>query len=274
MATFAEKLTRAVVHGLLPARMPDVNFVLLALAIPAAMVVGLSKGGVPVVGMLGVPILALAISPVQAAAVLLPIYVVTDIFGLWVYRRNFDRRNLAILLPAAVFGVAVGWATASIVSERVVTLLVGIIGLTCCLDHWRRKGADTRARYADIPRGLACGTLAGFTSFVSHAGAPPFQWYVLPQRLDKMTYVGTTTIFFAIVNAVKLVPYWALGQFSPANVKFAMLLVLPAVAATLLGVHIVRLVAEELFFRLVMIALFLISLKLIADGIFPLSGSG
>ncbi|MDP9137652.1 MAG: sulfite exporter TauE/SafE family protein [Pseudomonadota bacterium] len=246
--------------------MPDANLVLLALAVAAAMVVGLSKGGVPVVGMLGVPILALAISPVQAAAVLLPIYVITDMFGLWVYRRNFDRRNLAILLPAAVFGVAVGWATATLVSERAVTLMVGVIGMAYCLDHWRGKGGKALPRQADVPRGLVWGALAGFTSFVSHAGAPPFQWYVLPQWLDKMTYVGTTTIFFAIVNIVKLFPYWALGQFSPANVKFALLLVLPAVAATLLGVRIVKLVADDLFFRLVMVALFLISLKLIADG--------
>jgi hypothetical protein len=122
--------------------MPDTNFVLLALAIAAAMVVGLSKGSVPVVGMLGVPILALVISPVRAAAVLLSIYVITDLFGLWVHRRNFDRRNLAILLPAAVFGVGVGWVTATIVSERMVTLIVGIIGLAYCIDHWWARGAD------------------------------------------------------------------------------------------------------------------------------------
>jgi hypothetical protein len=247
--------------------MPDADIVLLALAIPAAMVVGLSKGGVPVVGMLGVPILALGISPVQAAAVLLPIYVITDMFGLWVYRRNFDQRNLAILLPAAVFGVGVGWVTATIVSGRMVTLIVGIIGLAYCIDHWWARRANALSRHADVPRGLVWGALAGFTSFVSHAGIPPYQWYVLPQRLDKMTYVGTTTIFFAIVNAVKLLPYWALGQFSPANVKFAVLLIVPAVAATLLGVRIVRRVSDDVFFRLVMIALFLISLKLIADGV-------
>jgi uncharacterized membrane protein YfcA len=246
--------------------MPNADPVLLALAVAAAMVVGLSKGGVPIVGMLGVPILALVISPVQAAAILLPIYVVTDLFGLWVYRRNYDRRNLVVLLPGAVAGVAVGWATAAVVSERMVTLLVGVIGLAYCLDYWLAKRAGERPRPADIPRGLFWGALAGFTSFVSHAGAPPYQWYVLPQRLEKLTYVGTTTIFFAIVNAVKLYPYWALGQFSPANLRLALALVLPAVAATLLGVRIVKRIADDVFFRLVTVALFLISIKLIADG--------
>jgi uncharacterized membrane protein YfcA len=231
------------------------------------MVVGLSKGGIPVVGMLGVPIMALVMSPVQAAAILLPIYVITDMFGLWLYRRRYDSRNLAILIPAAIAGVGIGWATATIVSERVVTLLVGVIGLAYCGDYWCRRSGEMRAHRADVGRGLVWGGLAGFTSFVSHAGAPPYQWYVLPQRLDKLTYVGTTTIFFAIVNAVKIYPYWALGQFSSANIWFAVLLVLPAVAATFLGARIVRLVSDELFFRLVMIALLLISLKLIADGV-------
>src|SRR3546814_8322223 len=61
-------------------------------------------------------------------------------------------------------------------------------------------------READVPRGLVFGLLPGFTSFVAHAGAPPYQMYVVPQRLEKMAYAGTSTILFAIVNAAKLVP--------------------------------------------------------------------
>jgi hypothetical protein len=234
-------------------------------AFPAAFLVGASKGGLPMVGMLGVPVLALVISPVQAAGLLLPIYVVSDLFGLWVYRRNYDKRNLAILVPAAILGIGFGWATAHWVTEAEVTLLVGLIGLAFCLDAWFRP-KDRPPRPADVPRGVFWGALAGFTSFVSHSGAPPYQWYVLPQRLDKLVYAGTTTIAFAVINAVKLVPYYFLGQLSLENLQAAAVIAPVAIAATFVGAWAVRRIPQGPFFRLVEIGLLVISLKLIWDG--------
>jgi len=234
-------------------------------ALIAAILVGASKGGLPIVGMLGVPVLALATSPVHAAGLLLPIFVVTDMFGLWAYRREFDRRNLMILIPATTLGVGIGWATASIVPEWLVTLIVGLIGLSFSLHYWWRGRHAVTSHPADVPRGVFWGTVSGFTSFVSHAGAPPYQMYVLPQRLEKMIYAGTTTILFAIVNAVKLVPYWALGQLSLANLKTVAALFPFAIAATFVGVRLTRIIPQDLFYRLVISALFLVSLKLIYD---------
>ncbi len=236
-----------------------------AVALIAAILVGASKGGLPVVGMLGVPVLALATSPVHAAGLLLPIFVVTDLFGLWAYRREFDRRNLMILIPASILGIAIGWATASIVSENLATLIVGLIGLAFSLNYWLRTRHAVTPHPADVPRGVFWGTVSGFTSFVSHAGAPPYQMYVLPQRLDKMIYAGTTTILFAVVNAVKLVPYWALGQLSLANLKTVAALFPFAIAATFAGVRLTRIIPQGLFYHLVIGALFLVSLKLIFD---------
>jgi len=242
----------------------DVAFYLAAL--PAAMLVGLSKGGLPIVGMLGVPILALVVSPVHAAGLLLPIFVVSDWFGLWAYRKEFSARNLAILVPGAVVGIGLGWLTAAHVSEDAVTLLVGLIGLVFVADRIRTAGHERPARPADVPRGLFWGAITGFTSFVSHSGAPPYQMYALPQRLPKMVYAGTSTIFFTIVNAVKLIPYWALGQLSLANLKTMLVLFPPAIAATWIGVHLTRRLPEVLFFRLVMTALAVVSVKLTWDG--------
>ena len=250
--------------------MPDIFF--LSCAALAAVFVGLSKGGLPMIGMLGVPVLALATSPLRAAGLLLPIYIISDVFGLIAYRRDFDRRNLMILAPAAVVGIGIGWATAAYVSEAAVTLLVGAIGLAFCFDLWRKRHKTIPPKRADIPRGIVWGALTGFTSFVSHSGAPPYQMYVMPQRLTKLAFAGTTTILFAIVNAVKLIPYWALGQLSTTNLKTAAMLFPLAVGATLLGVRIVRVLPEDLFFRLVTIALFLISVKLTFDGAMGLAG--
>jgi hypothetical protein len=238
-----------------------------ALAVIAAVLVGLSKGGLPVVGMLGVPLLALSIPAVTAAGLLLPIFVVSDVFGLWAYRHEFDRRNLMILAPAATIGIGIGWAAATVVPEHAVTGLVGLIGLAFALSLLLRRGDGGPARPADVPRGLFWGAIAGFTSFVSHAGAPPYQVYVLPQKLDKMIFAGTTTILFAYINAAKLVPYYALGQLSAANLRVAAVLALPAILAVFAGVRLVRIIPQALFFKLVTWALLLISIRLLWEAL-------
>lgn len=231
-------------------------------ALVAAVLVGAAKGGLPVTGMLSVPILSLVMPPVMAAGLLLPVYVVSDIFGVWAYRHAFDRRNLAILIPGAVAGIALGWATATLVPERAVTGIVGLIGAVFALNLLLRRSVPP-LRGAAVAPGLFWGALSGFTSFVSHAGAPPFQVYVLPQRLEKTVFAGTTTIFFAVVNAVKLVPYWALGQLSPDNLRMAAVLMLPASVAVFAGLKLVKVLPERLFFALVTWALLLVSLRLL-----------
>lgn len=233
----------------------------------AAALVGMSKGGLPVVGMLAVPVLALAISPVAAAGLLLPVYVASDLIGLYAYRKAFDRRVLAVLAPAAVMGVGLGWLTAASVPERLVTGIVGVIGVAFALTLLVGPRPKGSARAVRIGPGLFWGALTGYTSFVSHAGAPPYQVYVLPLRLEKTVFAGTTTVFFAFVNAVKLIPYWALGQLSAANLKVAAILSLPAVASVLAGVWLVRVLPERLFFRLVTWALLAVSLKHLWDAV-------
>lgn len=238
-----------------------------AVALASAVFVGMGKGGLPVVGMLSVPTLALATSPVTAAGLLLPVYVVSDMFGLWAYRREFNARVIWIILPGALAGITLGWATATVVPEPLVTLTVGLIGLVFALNLLLRRQKDAPARPADVPRGLFWGVITGFTSFVSHSGGPPFQVYVLPLKLTKTVFAGTSTIAFAIINAVKLLPYWALGQFSPDNLHVAVLLMPVAAVAVFAGVRLVRVLPEAVFFKLVTWALLLVSVKLIWDGL-------
>jgi uncharacterized protein len=231
----------------------------------AALLVGLSKGGLTMAGSLSTPLLAMVISPVKAAALLLPIFVVSDWFGLYAYRREFDRRNLMILIPAGIAGIGIGWLSAAAVSERMVGLLIGVIGIAFCLNAWRLRNHPPVPKPADIPRGLFWGAIAGFTSFVSHTGGPPYQVYVLPQRLSKAVFAGTTTITFAAINLVKLLPYWQLGQLDLTNLKVSALLMPIAVAGTFAGVWLVRVIPERSYFLLVHVALFALSIKLVVD---------
>ncbi|MDH3263680.1 MAG: sulfite exporter TauE/SafE family protein [Paracoccaceae bacterium] len=238
-----------------------------AAAVAAAVLVGMSKGGLPMVGMLAVPVLSLTISPVTAAGLLLPVYVLSDMFGLYAYRRAFDRRVVFIVAAGATAGVTLGWATAHVVSEAAVKLLVGVIGTAFSLNLLLRRRPEGPPRPARLDRGLFWGTVTGFTSFVSHSGGPPYQVYVLPLKLAKTTFAGTTTVLFTYVNAIKLLPYWALGQLNPANLKVAAMLMAPAAAAVFLGVFLVKVLPEKLFFAIVTWALLAVSLKLIWDAL-------
>jgi uncharacterized membrane protein YfcA len=237
----------------------------------ATFFVGASKGGLPLIGILGVPLMALQISPVVAAGLLLPIYIISDMYGLWIFRHDYDLLNIRILVPAAAIGIAVGWATASITSDAMVTILVGVIGLAYCADAVLRARRNPPPRPADLSRGLFWGSIAGFTSFVSHAGAPPYQMFVLPQRLDKMVYAGTTTIIFAFVNLMKLPPYWFLGQVNVTSVEIALYLSPIAILGAYLGYRLTKIIPQVLFFRCVEVALFVVSLKLIYDGVVGLT---
>lgn len=236
-------------------------------ALAASVLVGMSKGGLPMVGMLAVPVLSLQISPVTAAGLLLPVYVLSDMFGLYAYRRAFDRRVVFIVAAGATAGVTLGWATAHVVSDAAVKLLVGVIGTAFVLNIFARRGREVPARPARVDRGLFWGAVTGFTSFVSHSGGPPYQVYVLPLKLTKTSFAGTTTVTFAYVNAIKLIPYWALGQLSPENLKVAAMLMAPAVAAVFLGVWLVKVLPEKLFFAVVTWALLAVSLKLVWDAL-------
>lgn len=236
-----------------------------AAAVAAAVCVGMGKGGLPMVGMLGVPILSLAISPVTAAGLLLPIYVVSDMFGLYAYRRAYDARVVAIMAAGMTLGVGFGWATARITPEPVVTGIVGLIGLAFALSLILRRQGPVVRRPARVAPGIFWGAVTGFTSFVSHSGAPPYSVYTLPLGMPKAVFAGTSTIAFAYVNLIKLVPYAALGQLSPQNLSVAAWLALPAALAVFAGVRLVKVLPERLFFRLVTWSLLILSLKLLWD---------
>ncbi len=234
----------------------------------AAFLVGASKGGVPMVAVLGVLVLAQVTSPVLAAGLLLPIYIVSDVYGLWLYRKAFNARIIKIIVPAAAVGILIGWATASLTSDAHIKLIIGAIGIWYGIDLLLKAGRkEVLPRPADIPRGVFWGTIAGFTSFVIHAGGTPYQMYVLPQRLEKMVFAGTGTITFAIINLLKLPPYWMLGQVSIGSLKICALLAPIALLGAYVGFRLTTLIPEKLFFRIVETALFILSIKLAYEGL-------
>lgn len=233
----------------------------------AAFLMGLSKGGVPMLAMLSVPMLSLFMDPAVAAGLLLPIYIIADFYAVYLFRRAFSLKNLKILLPGATTGVFVAFLAVSHVPGDAIRLVVAGIGLsylTGCLRNRVRK-TDPPARAASVPRGLFWGTISGITSYIAHAGGPPYQAYMLPQRLEKMVYLGTTTIFFTIVNLLKLPPFILAGQVTRDSAIQAAWLVPFALLGAWSGAKVSRMLSERAFFVLIEISLGLVSLKLLHD---------
>jgi uncharacterized membrane protein YfcA len=238
-----------------------------AAAIPAMIILGLSKGGFTTMGMLSVPIMALAISPVQAAGIVLPILVLSDIVALVSYRNLYDLRTLKIVLPAAVVGIGIGWATAAWVTEHHIRLIVGVVSVLFALNYWFRDRLRQKPHGPNVAKGTFWGVISGFTSFVSHAGGPPFQMYAVPLRLEPRIYAGTSVILFAAVNAMKLVPYFFLGQFDTTNLTASAILLPVSIPATFLGVWLVKKFETDSFYKWIYASIFVVGIYLIFEGV-------
>jgi len=236
--------------------------------IPAVLLVGISKGGFGGgVGLIGTPMLALVTTPTRAAAILLPILCAMDVVGVIAYRRSWDPVNLRILVPGSVLGILLGTATFRFLDENLIRLLIGVLALAFVLRYWLARGPAAQPTAPDRCAGSLWATLSGFASFVAHAGGPPLSVYLLPQNMDKTLFVGTTVIYFAVVNYVKLVPYSLLGQFSGENLVTSLLLSPLAPLGMWLGIWLHRRIEEKLFYRAVYLMLGVVGLKLLYDGL-------
>ena len=197
---------------------------------------------------------------------MLPILCLMDIFGLWAYRKKWDRGNMKIILPAAIVGIGFGVATADHVGENHIRLIIGLIAVAFTLLYWTGQHGTRQPAGRSIVKGGFWGAVSGFTSFVSHAGGPPLSIYMLPQKLDKTLFVGTSVIFFAAVNYLKLIPYYFLDQLAAGNLLTSLALSPLAPLGMGLGIWLHGRVSPFVFYRACYVMVFLVGLKLMWDG--------
>lgn len=242
-----------------------------ALAIPAVIALGLSKGGFAGVGQMATPMLALVMPPLEAAAIFLPIMIVQDANAVWVYRKDWSGRIVAIVIPGAIIGIGSGWLLASYISDAAVRIFIGVT--TIAFVAYSVIGmlrVPREPKHPGVAAGVFWGALSGFTSTICQAGGPPYQMYMLGLRLPKMTYVGTTAIVFALINWLKVVPYFALGQFSGSGIGTSLALLPLAITANVFGFWLVRVTPQEIFYRITLGIMLLISLELTREGMMVL----
>lgn len=243
-------------------------------AIPAVLIVGISKGGFGGgLGVVAVPLLTLVVSPVQAAAVMLPVLCVMDLASVWAFRKVRPGRQLPVLLGGATLGMLAGALMWRSIDVAWVKLLIGVEALAFTVHHvWRTRGGPLAPRPADPRRAVFWGSVSGFTSFLAHAGGPPLAAYLLPQRLPRAEFIGVTVFFFAVVNYTKLVPYALLGQLGDANLVTAAALLPLALVGVRLGVVLHARLPEKPFYAICYAGLALTGTKLLWDALAALGG--
>ena len=236
-------------------------------AISAVILFGISKGGFAgPIAILAVPLMSMSISPAVAAGIMLPILIVMDITALYFYWKKWDYQNIKLIIPPSILGIIVGSITFSFISDDGVRIIIGTIAILfiffTILQH------ESLFIKPSIKKGVFWSTIAGYTSFLIHAGGPPLNFYLLPQKMDKTIYVGTFTLAFAIINAVKLIPYYFLGQLAPSNLTISLILLPLAPISIYIGYYLHKKISEKIFYNFIYLFLAIGGIKLIYDGIF------
>jgi uncharacterized membrane protein YfcA len=246
------------------------NPVFLIAALVSVTTLGISKGGFIGLGVIAVPLLSLVVTPPQAAAILLPILLAQDALSVAAYRRDFSPWNLKVLIPGAAFGTVLSTFTAASLSADVVRIAVALIAIFFVLSRVAAAWVEHHLPKPSVATGLFWGTVAGFASAIANAGSPPYQIHMLPQRLPKMTFVGTTALYFAATNLMKIPSYFVLGQLTWENLSVGIALIPLALATNFLGLWLVRRVPMEAFYRIAYVLIFLIACELLRSGVMDL----
>ncbi len=237
-----------------------------AVAVPAVLLLGVSKSGFGAgFGSLAVPMMALAVTVPQAAAILMPLLLVMDMLGIAAYRKDFDWKLLRFLIPCGLVGTVIGTLTFRLLSAPMVAGITGVLTLLFLAQRLLfAPKADSPA--FSKPVGAMLTMASGFTSFVAHAGGPPFAAYMVPLRLTPVQFSATAAMFFTFINLSKWLPYAYLGLLDTRNFATSLVLMPLAPLGVWVGVRIARRINQVLFYRFIYAGMLLTGSKLVYDG--------
>jgi uncharacterized membrane protein YfcA len=238
-----------------------------AVAVPAVILLGVSKSGFGAgFGSLAVPMMALAVTVPEAAAILMPLLFVMDVLGMAAFRKDFDLTLLRHILPFGVLGIVIGALLFKVLQAHTVAAIVG--GFTL-LFLAQRLAFMPKPNSAPPPRwlGAVLATTSGFTSFIAHAGGPPINAYVMGLRLKPVPFTATMACFFFVVNLCKWIPYAWLGLLDLRNMTTSLVLLPLAPVGVWIGVRLARRISQALFYRFLYAGMLLTGVKLLWDGL-------
>lgn len=238
-----------------------------AVTIPAVLLLGVSKSGFGAgFGSLAVPMMAMAVSVPQAAAILMPVLLLMDLLGMAAFRKDFDLKLLKFLVPCGLVGIVVGALLFKLLDAHVVA---GIVGVFTLLFLAQRLLFPPKSDSPPPPRwlGAILTATSGFTSFIAHAGGPPINAYIIPLRLSPVRFTATMAFFFFVINLAKWIPYAWLGLLDWRNFATSLVLLPIAPIGVWIGVRLARRIGQTLFYRFLYAGMFMTGIKLLWDAI-------
>lgn len=244
-----------------------------ATAIPAVVIIGISKAGFgSAFGSLAVPLMALTITVPQATAILLPVLCVMDALGLRAYWGQADWKMLRLILPAGLVGIVLGWLLFNQIQPKYLGAMVGVTAIGfVILRSWQAHKAKSLggvpAYKAPDWVGRLCAAGSGFTSFIAHAGGPPMSIYTIPQKLNPVTFAATMTVFFAVINLSKWVPYYTLDLLRWEFLTTSLVLIPLGALGNYLGLHLAKTINPAIFYKIINVSLIASGVKLIYDAL-------
>lgn len=236
-----------------------------AVAVPAVLLLGISKSGFGAgFGSLAVPMMAMAVTVPEAAAILMPVLLLMDLLGMAAFRKDFDLALLKFLLPCGLMGIVVG---ALLFKALNASTVAGFVGAFTLIFLAQRLVFPPKPDSAPPPKwlGALLTATSGFTSFIAHAGGPPINAYVIPLKLSPLKFTATMAFFFFVINLAKWLPYAWLGLLDMRNFSTSLVLLPFAPLGVWAGVRIARHIQPTLFYRMLYLGMFLTGLKLIWD---------
>jgi len=245
--------------------MLELNVVSWGIVVLCSIMVGVAKTGVPGVGVLIVPLMAVALPTGTSIGFVLGILMVGDLFAIIYHRRNAEWRYMLHLLPAAIAGIVTGYFILGIVDEQQLRPIIGgIVLLMLGIHCWRERN---QTEETSIPTqwwfAAGLGFIAGIISMMANAAGPVMIIYLLAMRLPKIEFVGTGAWFFFIVNWIK-VPFSAkLDLMTLETIKLNMMMVPFIAVGALLGIFLLKRVPQKAFTAIVQILAVVAAVKLI-----------
>ena len=236
-------------------------------AVPAVLLLGISKSGFGAgFGSLAVPMMVLAVTVPEAAAILMPLLLLMDLLGIAAFRKDFDFQFLKFLVPFGLLGTVAGALLFRVLDARTVAAIVG--GFTL-LFLAQRLLFPPRPDSPPPPKwlGALLTITSGFTSFVAHAGGPPISAYVIPLRLSPLKFTATMAFFFFVINLSKWIPYAWLGLLDLRNMATSLVLLPLAPIGVWAGVRMARTISPLWFYRILYGGMLLTGVKLLSDGL-------
>ncbi len=248
--------------------MPDLS--VLALAAPAALWAGISKGGFGSgAAFASALILALVFDPATALGIMLPVLMLIDVVTLRGFWNRWHVPSAWALVIGGAPGVLLGVALFAVANDDVIRLTIAAVALGFVA--WQMAGQAGLIRLPLVPfrwrNGLVAGVVGGFTSYISHAGGPPVAVFLLSQGLGKTAFQATTVLAFWIINIFKAVPYGIMGFFTLETLEIGLWMAPFAVVGALIGIRAHHLVPERLFFGITYVLLTVTGLKLVWDAL-------